>query len=399
MARLSNTATKAIVAAVLVAVIAGVVYFVFSGSSMKKVSAEFDEAIGVYSGTPVKILGVPVGQVTGVHPKGGYVRVDMEYESKYKLPANAGALLVANSLVSDRFIQLTPAYASGATLPNKAVIPESRTASPAELDDIYKALSDLARALGPNGANKNGALQDLLAVSAANLDGNGQKIKQSIHDFSVAVQTLSNNRGDLFATVRNLQQFTKTLQSSDAVLRHFEEQLAQVASDLASERADFGAALHQLGLALDAVAGFVKSNAAKIHLSLDGLKRVTAILVAEKGSLDETLAVGPVALANIVHAYQPAQGVIATRGNVASFNDPKQLCLALKDANLLTAGVLGSLLNPVVNTCNSIVAQASGATTKSASQVQLSPDQLVPAVRAALGGNRTVGGLITGGDR
>jgi phospholipid/cholesterol/gamma-HCH transport system substrate-binding protein len=388
------------VAAVIVALIAGVLYFVFSGSSMKKVSANFDEAIGVYSGTPVKILGVPVGQVTGVHPEGASVRVDMEYESKYKLPSNAGAVIVANSLVSDRFIQLTPAYPGhGATLRSGARIPLDRTASPAELDDIYAALSNFAKALGPQGANRNGALQDLLNISAANLKGNGAEIAKSISGLSAAIKTLANNSTNLFTTVNNLKQFTKMLQDSDAILRHFEEQLATVSGQLAAERADFGGALHQLSIALDAVANFVNSNAANLHVSLDGLKKVTAILVAEQASLNETLAVGPVALANIVHAYQPAQGVIATRGNLDSFQDPGQLCLALKDANLLTGSILGNLLDPVVNTCNSLIAKLQGASTHSSSQYQLPPSQIAPIVKAALGGDDTVGGLITGGDR
>ncbi len=45
------------------------------------------------------------------------------------------------------------------------------------------------------------------------------------------------------------------------------------------------------------------------------------MLVKQKASLNETLAVAPVALANIVHAYQPDIGVIATRSNLASLTD------------------------------------------------------------------------------
>ena len=96
------------VVAVIVAV--GVWYFVLQAAHRtKKVTARFNTAIGIYAGTPVRILGVNVGEVTGVKPKGDYVEVDMTYDSKYKLPTNAGAVEVANSLVSDRYIQLTPA--------------------------------------------------------------------------------------------------------------------------------------------------------------------------------------------------------------------------------------------------------------------------------------------------
>jgi phospholipid/cholesterol/gamma-HCH transport system substrate-binding protein len=411
MAKLSSNITKGIVGVVVLALIGGVLYFVLSGSDMKKVSADFDEAIGVYPGTPVKILGVNVGDVTSVTPKGDKVHVGMEYDSKYKLPKDVHAVLVANSLVSDRYIELADgtgnAYSGfGPSAPNNYSIPKNQTTSPAELDDIYKALSDLTEALGPNGVNKNGALSDLLDVAAANLKGNGKLIGQSITKLSAATQTLSNNRGNLFETVKNLKLFTKTLQDSDGVLRHFEEQLAQVASDLASERSDFGAALHQLGLALDAVARFVRTNASKVHVDLVGLRKVTAILIAEKASLNETLAVGPVALANIVHAYQPTQGVIATRGNLDSFTDPGQICQALKTiggalglGNIpVLGGLLGPLLDKVVAKCSAIL-KTKLPGTNSSSHTQLSGSQLVTIVHSAVAGmqNNDVGGVITGG--
>jgi virulence factor Mce-like protein len=407
---LSSTSTKLIIALVAVLLVAGLAFFALSGSDMKKVSANFDEAIGVYPGTPVKVLGVNVGTVTDVKPEGKSVKVTMEYESKYKLPATPYASLVANSLVSDRFIQIgdVNGYAypgSGPVAPNNYHIPLDHTQSPAELDDIYKALSDLSEALGPNGANKNGALQDLLAVAAANLKGNGKAIGESITKLSQASSTLANNRGNLFETVKNLEAFTKTLKDSDGVLRHFESQLAQVASDLASERADFAGALHELGLALDAVARFVRNNASKLHVDLVGLRKVTQILVAEKASLNETLAIGPVALANIVHAYMPAQAVIGTRGNLQSFTDPGQVCAALKQVAgglstsiPLLGSLLGPLLTPVVNGCKAVLSKA---TTHSAGHTALSGKQLVSVVHSAAASSTsdTVGGLITGGGR
>jgi phospholipid/cholesterol/gamma-HCH transport system substrate-binding protein len=332
MAKLPANVTRLVVGVVVAAIVAvGAYYAFFRGSSNKKVTARFVSAIGVYSGTPVKILGVNVGEVTGVHPEGAYVRVTMEYESKYKLSPEANAIEVANSLVSDRYIQLTPLYDEardhGKSLQSGAVIDIEHTGGPAELDDIYAALSKLAVALGPQGANKGGkqggALSTLLNVAAANLKGNGSAIGTSITKLSQAAQTLANQREDLFGTVRNLQKFTSALHASDGQIRLFNQQLAQVASDLAAERTDLGAALHGLTLALDDVAAFVKNNASKFHTDIKGLEEVTRILVKQKASLNETLAIGPVALANLVHTYQPDIGAIATRGNLASLSSTK----------------------------------------------------------------------------
>ena len=355
MARLSTSATRAVVVGVVAVIAAAaVLFFVLGGSSDKKLTARFASAIGVYTGTPVRILGVNVGTVDAVRPKGDYVEVVISYDSKYVLPNNVTAVEVANSLVSDRYIQLTPAWhtklASSTALPNKATIGVDHTGGPAELDDIYAALDKLAVALGPTGANKggqqNGALSELIRVGAANLKGNGTALGRSITNLSKAAQTLSGQRGDLFATVKNLQKFTDTLKSSDSEVRKFNALLAQVAGDLASERTDLGAALHDLSLALDEVASFVKSNAGKFHRDLHGLRQLTDLLVSQKASLEETLAIAPYALANVLHLYDDDLGALATRGNLVSLTkiDPQQLvCGLLSQATNGLGGLLGSL--------------------------------------------------------
>ena len=364
MAKLPANITRLVVGVVVGAIVAvGAYYVFFRGSSDRKVTAQFTSAVGIYPGTPVRILGVNVGEVTGVHPGGDYVSVTMTYDSKYKLAPNAGAVEVANSLVSDRYIQLTPMYKEsrdhGKFLASGATIHVSRTGGPAELDDIYAALNKLSVALGPKGANKggqNGALSTLLRVSAANLKGNGTALGDSITKLSQAAQTLANQKGDLFGTVRNLQKFTKTLQASDGQIRLFNQQLAQVASDLAAERGDLGAALKGLGLALDDVNTFVKQNAGKFHKDIRGLEAITNVLVKQKASINETLAIAPTALSNIVHAYQPDIGAIATRSNLVSLTSlsnasPAKIVCSLLDKVL---GGLGSLGAPVQKACTGL---------------------------------------------
>lgn len=363
MAKLSATATRAVVIAVVLAIVVVGAVYLLSGSDDRKVTARFPAAVGIYPGTPVRILGVNVGEVSSVKPEGGYVKVEMTYGSGYHLPANAGAVEVANSLVSDRYIQLTPAYTgSGPVMANNATIPLSHTSAPAELDDIYSALNKLSVALGPNGANKTGALSTLLKVGAANLKGNGAALGNSIGKLSQAAKTLADGREDLFGTVTNLRKFTKALNDSDGEVRKFNELLAQVTGDLAGERADLGAALHELGIALDKVNGFVKTNAGKFHTDISGLREITGVLVKQKSSLEETLAVAPVALANIVHAYQPNLGVIASRGNLSSLTDPGQLCGILASVPNLFDGILGGtskLLGPlgktIANACTDLL--------------------------------------------
>lgn len=352
MIRLSKTMIRVLIGAVIAAVVLVSAVYLLTGGSSKKITANFASGVGVYPGTPVKMLGIQIGSVTKVTPEGGSVRVEMNYGSKYKIPDGAGAYLVANSLVSDRYVQISPAYSQGPVMPSGAKIPLTRTASPAELDDIYSAINQLSVALGPNGVNKTGAFSTLIDVAAANLKGNGAALGASIKNLSAAINTLGNKQSatDLFSTVTNLRKFTDALNQSDTQVRHFNEQLAQVAGDLADERADLGAALHNLTIALHSVANFVQANAKTTHTDLVGLKNITGVLVKDKAALNEALIAGPIALSNLTHGYQETTGTLGTRSNLVGLTTPTglavQLCQLIKD-NALANGLLGGLLNQV----------------------------------------------------
>ena len=288
---------------------------VFGGSDTKTFSAEFDRAIGVYVHSDVRVLGVRIGEVTKIVPKGTKVRLEMEYDASYKIPKDAKAVLLSPSIVSDRYVQLTPVYTSGDTLPDGVALGLDRTASPVELDEIYSNLDELNVALGPNGANKDGALSDLLAVSADNLRGNGGELNSTLTGLSTAIKTLADNRNDLFGTLNNLQDFTTTLAGSDSTIRAFNRDLASVAAQLNGERDDLALAVKQLGAALAEVSAFVKDNRDDLTANVTDLAEVTKVLVKQQRSLREFLDTAPTALSNLQLAYNPKSGTLDTRDN------------------------------------------------------------------------------------
>jgi phospholipid/cholesterol/gamma-HCH transport system substrate-binding protein len=205
-----------------------------------------------------------------------------------------------------------------------------------ELDDIYSALNQVTTALGPTGANKNGALSELLATSADNLDGNGTALGQTITHLSQAVTTLATSRDDLFGTVANLQTFTQALQESDGQVRKVNTLLDTVAGALADERASLASAITNLRSALTQVAAFLEKNQDLFEKDVKGLAQVTGVLADKQAALREILQVAPVALSNLAHTYNPSSGTLDVRTNLASLFDPGQICQALFDGNALT---------------------------------------------------------------
>ncbi len=306
----------------VLALLVGLAVVLWPSGGSRHVRAEFVRAVGLYEGSDVRILGVKVGKVTSVRPAGDRVVVDMTYDDKYSVPADAKAVVVSPSVVGDRYVQLTPVYRSGPKLAEDARIRLADTAVPVELDRIFSSLDDLNVALGPEGANRTGALSRLLAVGADNLDGEGTKINRTVTDFSKALSTLSTKRDDLFGTVRNLQVFTTALAGSDSQVRAFNSDLASVADQLAGERGELALALKNLAVALSEVASFVKDNRKDLTTDIAGLADITGVLAKQKDALAEVLDAGPVALSNLQNAYNPASGTLDTRDNAEQLDDP-----------------------------------------------------------------------------
>ncbi|WP_037353710.1 MCE family protein [Amycolatopsis orientalis] len=310
------------------------IYLVLRDTGGTKISAYFGKTVGLYAGSSVRVLGVAVGEVTAVTPAGQAVRVDMKVNDDVPIPKDVGAVVVAPSLVSDRYVQLTPAYDSGPTIASGTVLARDKTATPVELDDLYASLDKLSTALGPNGANKNGAFSDLLDTAAANLKGNGKDLNSTVTRLAELAGTLDDSKDDLFSTVKNLNSFTAALSQSDSQLNEFYQRLADVSGFLADDSHDVGAALDSLSASLQDVKQFVADNKNGLSSNVAKLASLTKVLVDQRAALAEVLDIAPTGATNFINTYDAASGTIAVRDNLNEITNPPILTVC----RLISAG-------------------------------------------------------------
>jgi phospholipid/cholesterol/gamma-HCH transport system substrate-binding protein len=287
--------------ATMIVVVGGLAAMLKGGTSDRiTVTAHFPRTVALYPGSSVRVLGVKVGTVTKVTPDGPDVTVTLDLPKDTKVPADATAVIIPPSLVSDRYVELTPVYDSGATMADGAVIDQDHTMTPVELDEILGSLDSLLVALGPEGANKTGSLGHLVDVGAKALGkGGGKDFNDTIVNLAQAVRTLSDNSGDLTGVITNLAAFTHTLAKNDSQIRKLTGDLATATEFLASERSSLGEALKNLSVALGEVATLVRDHRADLTDDIHTLSQVTQIVVKHKDSLIEALDVLPLGAANL----------------------------------------------------------------------------------------------------
>ena len=287
-----------------------------SGPGSKTYTAYFTEAVGVYPGSSVDILGVRVGRIDSIQPGGKRVKVVMSVNAGVPVPSGADAVVIVPSVVADRYIQLSPPYTGGPQLASGGVIPVGRTATPVEIDQIYASITKFTHDLGPNGVNSQGALSGVINTGAQNLKGSGKAFGTMVQQLSQLYQTLKGSQGNFFGTISNLEKFNAMLKTNDGQVRTVQNQLAQVSSFLAADRQDLSGALNELATALDQARSFISGNRSALKSNITKLQALTKLLANQRASLAEALDNLPLAADNFLNAYDPANGTLDSRGNL-----------------------------------------------------------------------------------
>jgi len=266
-----------------------------------EITAYFEDSAGLFVGNDVGILGVVVGKITSIEPDGDQVKVTMEVDDDYKVPADAGAVVVARSVATDRYVELTPVYKKGPTLKDGAEIQVDHTRSPVDFDQVLASLNDFATGIaGSDRATK--AIQRFIDQGAEALQGNGPLINQTVHALQEGVNGLHAQRDNVASTLRSLDVLLAAVSTNEGTVRTFIHQVTEASDLLADERENFRTALSSLDDAVTVVAQFAVDNRDEIVETLNGSTRLMRTILEKQRSLTEVLRVMPLAMQNLQRA-------------------------------------------------------------------------------------------------
>ncbi|MDT5009118.1 MAG: phospholipid/cholesterol/gamma-HCH transport system substrate-binding protein [Mycobacterium sp.] len=308
----------------LVAALAGGIYMMWPGRAGHKVVAYFESAVGLYPGDDVRIVGVTVGTIKTIEPQPESVKITMSVHDDVKLPANVQAVIMAPNIVAARFVQLAPAYTTGAVLADGTPIDLKRTASPVEWDEVKTELTKLSTTLGPQAGSVQGPLGKFVDQAAATFDGNGDSFRQALRELSQTAGRLGDSRTDLFGTVKNLQILINALSKSNEQIVQFSGHLASVSQVLADSSSNLDGTLGTLNEALSDVRGFLSDNNNVLIGQVDKLSQLTKLFADQHDDLEQILHVTPNGLANFYNIYNPAQGTANGLLSLPNFANPVQ---------------------------------------------------------------------------
>lgn len=191
--RLRARATLLITLTVVVVIAAIAVcatrYVVSRVNETRALCAEFTDAVGLYPGNKVTLLGMEVGKVTAISNKPDHVQVDFSVRTDLDLPADVGAVTYSQSIVTDRHVELTKPYDSGPKFSGPACIKLESTKTPIGVSQTFSALGELTDAIlgpdkGQDPARAPGvqAINDSIRAASRSLADTGPGLNQTLRD-------------------------------------------------------------------------------------------------------------------------------------------------------------------------------------------------------------------------
>jgi len=305
----------------------------------KTITAYFTSATAIYPGDQVRVSGVKVGTIKSIEPQGTQAKMTLHVDHDVPIPADAKAVIVTQNLVAARYVELTPAYrTSGPIMADGAVIPVERTAVPVEWNEVQKQLMRLATDLGPNAKVTTPSISRFIDSAANALQGNGDKLRQTLAQLSGVARTIANGSGNIVDIIKNLQTFVTALRDSNIQMVQFNNRLATLTSVVNDSKSDLDAALTDLSTAVGEVQRFIAGSRDEASEQIDRLGKAIQPLVDQHMALENILHGAPNALSNFFNDYNADTGTIVGGFGIVDFANPTWAGLLISPAGLPVPG-------------------------------------------------------------
>lgn len=253
------------------------------GPAGLRVRAEFERAVGLYPGSPVRLQGIDVGEITDIRNQRGIVEVDMRLQEGTKLPADSRAIIVPLSLLGERYVQIGPTYESGPTLQAGDTIPVTRTAVPAEIDELLEGFEGFLDELDPK------TVSAVVTNLADLLEDQGEQLNELLGNAAGTVELLADESDELTEITQALAQLTATLESRTRTITSLIRNYEVLAGTLADNRALLEPAIVEMNRASKELASLLTAQRQPLKADIEVLTTVGRTLQRNIDRLDVLL--------------------------------------------------------------------------------------------------------------
>jgi phospholipid/cholesterol/gamma-HCH transport system substrate-binding protein len=247
---------------------------------------ELANVITMESNSPVMIDDVVVGSVGPMTVKDWHADVQISVKHGLVIPANVEASIGQTSLLGSMHLELNPPLAQSGVgrLRPGATIPLSRSSTYPSTEQTLSSLS-----LVVNGGGL-GQIGEIIHNFSAALAGRGGAVRDLINRFDTFVGTLDQQRDNIVASIRALDQLGGTFAAQHDVLTQALHKLPPALDVLIKERPRLTAALDALRKFSNTANGLINDTQADLVRNLKNLEPTVKGLADVGPDIDTALA-------------------------------------------------------------------------------------------------------------
>ena len=276
--RIGMAGIAGLVAIALLALNSGAIIRYFTQTTYQ---ADFAEAGGLAPGNSVVVGGLTMGAVSSVALQGDHVHVTFTVRHGGTLGQDTGASISTATLLGTKELTIEPA--GPGTLPAGATIPESRTQSPYDLNQVLTTLTDKASAINA------GQVADAFNTIATTLQNSPPELRSALSGMSRLSQTIASRDAELTSLLQSASNVTGLLATRSQQIGILINDGNQLMNTLYQRRAEIRELLVNVTAVVDQLKGLSQDNQQKIGPALSQLQGVENLLNANATNITKTI--------------------------------------------------------------------------------------------------------------
>jgi phospholipid/cholesterol/gamma-HCH transport system substrate-binding protein len=243
-------------------------------------NATFDDATGLLKDDNVKVAGVVVGKVTSVKIDQGKAKVEFTVSDSVKVPSDSEAAIRWRNLIGQRYVYVYPGTASTVLQDGGRI---TKTRSVVDVGELFNRLGPIVQAVNPQDVNT------FLDTIVQALDGNTDKIRQSIDNLAVVAQSLGSRDQQIGRLIDNVNTVAGAINDRDAQIRTVLDNLVLISQTFSQNTDVLNNAVTELGDFSDNFGSLLANNSTQIDHIISNLNAIVAEVKVKLPVLDTTL--------------------------------------------------------------------------------------------------------------
>ncbi|UQE75930.1 MCE family protein [Gordonia sp. PP30] len=280
-------------------------YALIRRPDVRTVHADFAFVNGLFAGSRVTVLGVPVGRVDKLEPRGDHVHVSMTVDGNVALPADVGAFVLNPSVISERHLELGPAYRGGPRFPDGGTIPLTRAHSPIGFDQLLSSLGTLTEILDPGDGPGTADLGSLIGTTAAAWEGKGPDLHRALDQLAAASGIVGARGEDLEGLITGLDRLMTAFSAKQVSLDGLIRSMGELSRQWNAADQDVSVPIADLKTVFDQISDFVLQHGNDVGTVAENLEALGKVLVANRAGLAEFMDLAPLMMQNLSSTIGP----------------------------------------------------------------------------------------------